>query len=384
MRVLVFSTDDHLYPAGGAESAMGEIMKRLPDVEFDLITARLRKTASHEEHIGNVHIYRLGFGIPRIDGYILALFGHLLALRLHKKNPYDLMWCMMASYGAFSAVRVKKRTGIPILLTLQEGDSIEYILNKVRFVRSAFNTIFKSADGLQPISQFLLSWGKDMGFSGIAHVIPNGVDVSSFTASFSADELAETRKNFGFSDGAYVLITSSRLEIKNGVGDVIDALLLMPEVCFVICGSGSLEEKLRAQVQTLGLMNRVKFLGFVKITDLPKLFKSSDAFIRPSLSEGLGNAFLEALSTRLPTIGTPVGGIPDFLIEGETGFLCEPHNPESIARAVSRIRSLPHAAREQIAETGYQRVLSTYNWDRIAASMRLFFEEVTRHAGRRT
>lgn len=384
MRVLVFSTDDHLYPAGGAESAMGEIMKRLPEVEFDLITARLRKSASYEEHLGNVHIYRMGFGIPRIDGYLLALFGHLLAFRLLKKHSYDLIWSLMASYGAFSAVRVKKKTGIPILLTLQEGDAIEYILNKVRFVRGAFNEIFESADGLQPISQFLRSWGKDMGFQGEARVIPNGVDVASFTADIPEAELQKTRASFGFPKDAYILITSSRLEIKNGVGDVIEALPLMRDVCFLVCGSGSLEESLKARVKELGLENRVKFLGFVKITELPKLMKASDAFIRPSLSEGLGNAFLEALATKRPTIGTPVGGIPDFLIEGETGFLCEPENPKSISEAISRIRALPETKLEYIKETGYTRVIETYNWERIASSMREFFIDVSKHARNRS
>src|SRR6185437_13727241 len=378
MRVIIFSTDDHLYPAGGAESAMGEIAKRMPDVEFDLITAKLRKGAKAEEQVGNVRIHRMGFGIPRIDGYVLALFGHYCAFKLLKKNSYDLMWCVMASYGAFSAVRVKKKTGIPILLTLQEGDSIEYILNKVRFVRGAFDEIFKQADGLQPISNFLLNWGKEMGFRGkYARVIPNGVDVGSFTAPIHPEVVKKARAEFGFPDDAFILITSSRLVEKNGVGDVIDALpLLPPDVCFVICGSGRLEEQLHAKVAGHKLESRVKFLGFVKIETLPLLLRASDAFIRPSLSEGLGNAFLESMATKTPTIGTPVGGIPDFLHEGETGFLCAPQNPPSIAETVKRIRALDPAARERILENAYRSATTTYDWDKIAASMRALFEDV--------
>lgn len=382
MRVLIFSTDDHLYPAGGAENAFGEIAKRMPDVEFDLICAKLRKGVKAEEQVGNIHIYRMGFGIPRIDGYILALFGHVCALKLHKKKPYDLMWCMMASYGAFSAVRVKKATGVPILLTLQEGDSIEYILHKVRFVRGAFDEIFKQADGLQTLSQYLLKWGRDMGFHGRAwKVIPNGVDMQSFTAPQSAEEIRKTRESFGFVKNAFILITSSRLVEKNGVGDVIDALPLLPEnVCFVVCGSGRLEEELRAKVAAQGLDKRVKFLGFVKIETLPVLFRAADAFIRPSLSEGLGNAFLESMATKTPTIGTPVGGIPDFLHEGETGFLCEPENPASIAETVKRVQALDPDTRERILAKAYEDVTTTYNWDPIAKSMRALFEEII-HGG---
>jgi glycosyltransferase involved in cell wall biosynthesis len=378
MRVLIFSTDDHLYPAGGAESAMGEITKRMPDVEFDLITAKLRKGVKAEETVGNVNIYRMGFGIPRIDGYILALFGQYCAYKLMKKHRYDLMWCIMASYGAFAAVRVKKKTGVPMLLTLQEGDPIEYILNKVRFVRGAFDQIFKQADGLQPISNFLLKWGQDMGFHGKAwKVIPNGVDVGSFTAPQSAEEVRKMRESFGFPPESFVLITSSRLVEKNGVGDVIDALPLLPnDVCFVICGSGRLEEELRAKVKKHGLESRVKFLGFVKITELPLLLRASDAFIRPSLSEGLGNAFLESMATRTPTIGTPVGGIPDFLHEGETGFLCKPENPASIADTVGRIRALPASDKERILDNAYRAATTIYDWDPITKDMRALFEQI--------
>jgi glycosyltransferase involved in cell wall biosynthesis len=84
---------------------------------------------------------------------------------------------------------------------------------------------------------------------------------------------------------------------------------LPADVCFVICGSGELEDEIRAQVDELKISNRVLFKGFVNPKELPLLMKASDAFIRPSLSEGLGNAFLEAMAARIPIIGTTVGGI---------------------------------------------------------------------------
>lgn len=372
MRVLIFSTDDHLYPAGGAEQAMGEITKRLPDIEFDLICAKLRKQSPSFEQVGNVAIYRIGFGIPKLDGILLALFGHFKAFSLAHKNEYDLLWSIMASYGAFSAVRVKKQFGIPLLLTLQEGDPTEYILNKVRSVRKQFDEIFSIADGLQPISQFLRSWGKDMGYTGeVDSVIPNGVDIENFTQEFDTDEIAELRKEFGFSEDALVLLTSSRLEIKNGVGDVVDALPLMDDnVCFVICGTGSLEDEIREKVRIHKLEDRVKFMGFVTHELLPKLLQASDVFIRPSLTEGLGNAFLEGMAAHRCVIGTLVGGIPDFLFDGKTGFACKPENPQSIADAVTRIQSLSLEDKEVLLERAYTQVVEIYNWEVIVKQMR--------------
>ena len=379
MRVLVFSTDDFLYPAGGAEQALGNIVKRLPDVEFDLICAKLRRGVKGYERVGNVSIYRMGFGIPKLDAYILALFGHWYAYKLMRKHHYHVLWSIMASYGAFSAVRVKKKTGLPFLLSLQEGDEFEYIYKKVHLVRHQFDEIFTIADGIQAISNYLLAWSKKMGFRGeIAEVVPNGVAVNTFSRVFPAEEIRETRASFGFPNNARILLTSSRLEEKNGIGDVISALSLLPDhFCFVVCGSGSLERELKNQVVGRGLNTRVKFMGFVDPLLLPRLMQSADIFIRPSLSEGLGNAFLEAMAARLLVIGTSVGGIPDFLEDGETGFFASPRNPQSIVDIISRIETLSSIERRAIVERARTLTMTTYSWDIISEQMRNIFNRLT-------
>ena len=379
MRVLVFSTDDHLHPAGGAEQAFGNISERMPDVEFDLICAKLRKGATGYEQVKNVHIHRMGFGVPKLDGIILALFGHFCAYKLMKKNRYDLIWSVMATYGAFSAVRVKKKTGLPFLLTLQEGDSLEYIYERVKYVRRSFNEIFQVADAIQAISTFLSNWGTEMGFRGKQNsVIPNGVALDAFTQKFGDAEIATARAAFGFPENAFVLITSSRLEKKNGVGDVIAALaLLPPEVCFVICGGGSLESSLKAMVKEYGLLERVKFMGFVEPQRLPLLMQASDAFIRPSLTEGLGNAFLEAMATRIVVFGTNAGGIPDFLTHGETGFVVGIQDPSDIAQKIKTVMLLHPQEKEAILDRASTLVHARYDWNLVARDMRVLFDTLT-------
>ncbi len=377
-RVLIFSTDDHLYPAGGAEQAMGNITERLPHIEFDLICAKLRKGVKGFEKVKNVNIYRMGFGFPKVDGFILALFGHFCAYKLMKKHSYDLIWSIMASYGAFAAVRVKKKMKLPFLLTLQEGDAFEYIYNRVKYVRKSFNEIFRIADGIQAISHYLLRWGKEMGYAGThGKVIPNGVAIDAFTQTFPVDTLNQKRASFGFPSNATILITSSRLEKKNGIKDVINALSkLSPEVCFVVCGSGSLEASVKAQVAALGLMNRVKFMGFVDPGELPLLMKSCDIFIRPSLTEGLGNAFLEGMAARMIVVGTPAGGIPDFLTDGETGFMVGIEDPESIARTVKKIQSLDTDTKEKILNRAEEMVRTRYDWNVVTKDVEVIFSEL--------
>ncbi len=377
MKIIIFSTAYHPY-IGGAEVAIREITNRLEEHEFHMLTPLMDRGLKRKEKIGNITVYRIGIGIPTFDKFYFALRGHTHALFLHRDHKYDLAWSMMASFSGFAALSFKQKSNIPFLLTLQEGDPIEYILKKVRFVRKRFNNIFKQADGLQAISNYLMNWGQEMGFKGkISEVVPNGVDIERFTKDYSKQELKQTRDSFGFSQNAIVLVTASRLVVKNGIEHVIIALTKLPkEVCFVICGSGELETPLKDLVTKLNLSDRVKFLGNVNHQELPKILKSSDIAIRPSITEGLGNAFLESMAAGLPTIGTEVGGIPDFLIDGKTGFFCKPENPDSIAITVQKIRKLTDQEKQTIHQNAMKIIKEKYNWTYVTKRMRDIFSKL--------
>ncbi|MBI3631934.1 MAG: glycosyltransferase family 4 protein, partial [Candidatus Vogelbacteria bacterium] len=93
---------------------------------------------------------------------------------------------------------------------------------------------------------------------------------------------------------------------------------------------------------------------------------SADIFVRPSLSEGLGISFLEAMAVGLPIVATNVGGIPDFLKDGKTGLFCEVDNPKSVAEKVMRLMNEPDLYRA-ISHNGRKLVEEKYSWDTIAA-----------------
>lgn len=376
-RVLIFSTA--YYPfVGGAEVAIKEITDRLVDYEFEMITALMDKKLPRVEQVGAVKVYRIGWGIPTLDKLYLATFGHLKGFRLHKSNFYQAIWAMMASFGGFAALSFKLKTNLPYLLTLQEGDPIEYILNKVRLVRSRFNKIFTKADALQPISNYLYDWGKQMGFKGkVAEVIPNGVDVSIFTKEYSGELITKQRQAFGFSADSKIIVTASRLVIKNGVGDVIKALSKLPDnICFYICGVGELESSLKQLTQELDLTKRVMFGGYKNHQELALILKASDIFIRPSITEGLGNSFLEAMAAGLITIGTLVGGIPDFLKDGVTGLVCQPQNPENIAQVISRAAHMNDEEKKRLHQNAMRIIEEKYNWTYIGRRMDYVFKQL--------
>lgn len=378
MRILVFSTDDFLPPAGGAEIAFGQIAKRCPDISFDLICARLRPTSSRFQKIGNVTIRRIGIGVPTIDRILLALLGAPMALLLNYRHRYDVIWAILASYGAFAALAVKKITDLPFLLTLQEGTDARIIERRTWWYHPLYRSIFTSATAIQAISRYLLDWGRRMGYTGsLAHVVPNGVDVEAFSVPLDPHIRTARRQSWGAGPDDTVLISVSRFVPKNGLEDVITALASLPaHVRLVLCGDGILREHLYRRVRELGLTDRVHFQGYAHPDDLPELLAAADIFIRPSISEGLGNAFLEAMAAGVIVIGTPVGGIVDFLTDGKTGFVCQPHEPESIVRTVQRVLALDHEGRIRIRTAALAMVRDRFTWDQVVKEMRQIFEKL--------
>ena len=362
MKILIFSTA-YLPLTGGAEISVKELTDRLgEEIEFDLITARMRSHLPQVERVGKVTVYRIGVGIELLDKLLVPFLGAVKALQLNRQKKYSYFWCIMASFAsgaAFIANWFQKK--VPIVLTLQEGDSEEWLTHRwFGLLDLSWRLALKRTDRLTVLSTYLLDRALRLGYIGPSYVIPNGVDTNRFKI-----------QDVGLKNKDHItLITTSRLVEKNGVGNIIEAMKLLPEnVSLTIIGSGRLESELKHHSQILNLKSRINFLGEVPNSEIPRHLSEADIFVRPSLSEGQGISFIEAMAAGLPVIATPVGGIPDFLIDGETGVFCQPRDPQSIAQAVMRLVSNPELAR-RITENSSRLVREKYDWDLIAREMK--------------
>ncbi|MEK7644004.1 MAG: glycosyltransferase family 4 protein [Patescibacteria group bacterium] len=371
-KVLIFSTA--YYPfVGGAEVAVREICARIPDFEFVMITAKLDASLPAIERIGNIEVHRLGRGDCR-DKYRLIASGARYAGTLGK---FDAVWSIMASYAGFAAVRYKKNNPkVPFLLTLQEGDSRFDIYKHVWWCWPYFKQIFKKADKIQTISNYLATWAKEVDASCPIEVIPNGVDLEKFRKAVIPakagiqKQVSDIKQSLGINDGSKIVVTVSRLVKKNGVEDLIRAMeFLRSDVHLLIAGDGILKKKLLGLVDRLKLSDRVHFLGEISHHDLPEYFFMSDVFCRPSKSEGLGNVFLEAMAAGVPIIGTKVGGIPDFLTDNQTGLFCSVRDPRDISEKINRLM-VDNSLRLRLAENGKKLTEAKFSWDLIAEKMK--------------
>lgn len=381
-RILIFSLAYHPF-IGGAELAVRNITDRLPAYEFDMVTLRLDADTPPFERVGNVNVYRVGLAkrAPRMADlgsfpwYLMKIFYPFLACRkacsLYRKRPYQAIWAMMA-YAGFPAVFFKWwHPNVPYILTLQEGDSVAHMTKRlrIRLVAPLLRRVFQAADRVQTISRYLADFARSMGYRGEISIIPNGVDVGRFRNPKHNAKQAKEKT---------VLITISRLVPKNAVDDSIRALALLPEtVSLRIIGDGPLREELESLARELGVETRVEFPGELPHEKTPEALHAADIFVRPSRSEGMGTAFIEAMAAELPVIGTAVGGITDFLKDGETGLVCEVNNPESIARHVRRLIKEPELGK-RLSGTAFAMVEKKYDWDTIARDMNQKIFSITR------
>jgi glycosyltransferase involved in cell wall biosynthesis len=372
MKVLIFSLA-YLPFVGGAEIAIKEITDRLTDIEFDMITVNLDGKQKEFEQIGNIKIYRVGRG--RLAKYLFPFLALEKAKNLNQQNNYKIIWAMMANQAGLAALKFKKVfPQTKYFLTLQEGDSLKRIWSRTWFMRSTYKDIYRRADYIQAISYFLANRAKKYGYQGKIEVIPNGVDLSYFSKDFSDQEKEALRLKLGLLATDKVLITTSRLVYKNGIDVLIKAVKDL-SVKALIIGSGKLEIRLKSLAQEIGVRDKILFLGYISQRDLPPYLKISDIFIRPSRSEGLGSAFLEAMASGLPVIGTKVGGIPDFLKDGENGLFCEVNNPSDLANKISLLLSDDNL-RQKLVTTGQQLALQDYGWQKISQEMRVIFYQL--------
>ena len=140
----------------------------------------------------------------------------------------------------------------------------------------------------------------------------------------------------------------------------------------MFAGRGQLEAELKEQVQRLGLDKRVHFLGLRQ--DIPRILALLDVFVLPSLSEGLSMAILEAMIAGKPVVATQVGGNPELVLHGETGFLVPPQDSEALAASLAALLTNRQQA-DQFAERGKRRAEGQFSLGTMVRAYQTLYDE---------
>lgn len=206
----------------------------------------------------------------------------------------------------------------------------------------------------------------------VAYLPGVGVDTAIYQNAVRKD----IRSELGIPSDAFVLLTVGELFPRKNQKILIDAMQKLKEypIYLVICGNGILEEELKQKCLKNNVADRVYFAGYRR--DIPGVLKDCDLYLFPSKREGLGLAGIEAMASGLPVVSSNVNGILDYMIDGKTGYMCNPDDSDAFAQAILKLYHNPQKCKEISAfnmehakhydqvhsiaalEEGYRRIIS--------------------------
>lgn len=320
---------------GGAENKLAELIERLDSSKF-------------EQHLANVG--PLGPLYDRFRSLKVPLYQcqrrHRFDLRpvlqlrkIMQRQRIDIVQTTLF-WADFAGILAAHWAGVPVVLSWEtvthEGDPYHNKLQR----KAGYHLVMKYADGVIAVSHEI----KDslIRRRGLAaeriYVIHYGVDLNRFHRDSSNP--SGLRESLGLAPDALVFGIIARLEPVKGHRYFLEAFANVakrhPEAQAILVGDGSLRGELESQTRQAGLEGRIHFLGIRE--DVNALLNVMDVFVLPSIAgEGLPNVVLEAMACGLPVVATRVGGTPEAVLHGKTGFIVEPANPEALAQAMEAL-----------------------------------------------
>ena len=193
-------------------------------------------------------------------------------------------------------------------------------------------------------------------------LILNAIDTTVYAPSTDCDS---SRERLGIPADRYLIGSVGRLSVEKGYSFLIDAVdRLLKEgynISLLIIGEGNIRGDLEAQIERLGLQDRIHLAGYQSNTI--ELYRAMDLFVLASLREGMPNALLEAMAMEVPVVVTKVGGIPQVICDRENGLLVEPGDAQVLADAI-REMVVHRDLSSTMARRARKTVEENYSFDR--------------------
>lgn len=276
------------------------------------------------------------------------------ALRFVRDNGINIL----ESHGYKSHIvclALKKMTGLPWIAGVH-GWTEEDL--KVRVYNGIDKFIVRFADRIIPVSESL---GHTLNLSRKIRrkmvILTNAVDFANTDVDIDG-----LRRNFGIGNDYVVFALVGRLSPEKGHRYFIEAFELLlkrqERIAAIFVGDGPDRRELERMIFHKGLSGRIVMAGYQE--DVSSFYKACDVVVLPSLAEGMPNVALEAMMFAKPVIASHVGGVPEVVIDGKTGYLVEPANPPALADALACFVKSP-GKRSAFGNAGKARVEKDFN-----------------------
>jgi glycosyltransferase involved in cell wall biosynthesis len=324
-------------------------------VALEIILARGKP---HPVGVPNWTIHR--FTISRGLRWYVAPFVVPPAIkRVYETVGFDLLRVHSLRYMGPAALLARRRYGLDVPVV-----SHHHHLDRSPFNGAIERRVVEGSDHVMVGSEFSRRQLREELGARTDHVsvVPYGVD-ERFQAGPRRPDLVE---RYGLR-GKIVVLYFGGLKARKNLFLLLEAWRLVraarPDLKLLVAGGGPLLDPLRREGARLGLADSVAFAGYVPEADKVAHFNLADIFFFPSAMEGFGLTVAEAMSCALPVVASNRGSIPELVVEGEGGFVCDPDRPE---RFVERLllQAGDRALREKFGAANADRVERLFRWDR--------------------
>jgi len=340
---------------GGAEKKLLELTKRLDKKKFRIVVCclGLNERIKKEFEMLGTEVVVLPRG-KRLDPCMI-----FRVVQLIKKERIDIVMTTLF-YADIVGSFAGKVAGVKAVLFWETISAPEWLLKRRFWL---YRIAVRFCDWVIAVSQATARFVEERRKVPPTKIkiIPYGVDLDLFTVGSGV----AVRKELGFADKDPVVGTVARIHPQKGHIYLIQAaeriISKFPNVRFVLVGDGELRSSIENEVMAKHLDNHFFFLGFR--SDVARLLESFDIFVLPSLYEGMPNVILEAMGCGKPVVATSVDGSKEVVIDGETGLLVPPKNPERLAEAISYLLENRRVA-EEFGRRGRERVATFFSLEK--------------------
>lgn len=385
MKILMLTWEYPPRIVGGIARVVHDLSHRLikDGHEVTVVTYKEGNVPDFEDDKG-VKVYRIGNYMINPNNFIdwiMQMNFNLVAKAneiIAKEGNFDVIhahdWLV-----AYAAKTLKNSYGTPIIATIHateagrnsgiHDETQRYINDTEWMLTYEASEVIVNSNYMKSELQRLFG----LPFEKI-NVVPNGVNLNLYSG---VERDYEFRRQYA-ADNEKIILFVGRLVYEKGIQHLIAA---MPKILekyhdskLVIAGKGGMIDELKAQVNAMGISNKVYFTGYLNSKQVVKMYKCADVAVFPSTYEPFGIVALEGMLSGTPVVVSDVGGLNEIVQHGENGMKSYAGNPNSLADSIVSLLYDP-ALCMKVAKNAKAKVRAEYNWQKIAQDTHFAYQK---------
>jgi glycosyltransferase involved in cell wall biosynthesis len=355
---------------GGAENHLSVLADGLTSKGYEVTIAYLKGSGGLKQEFNDLGCTVRQIGI-RYDadplGFI-RLLHHMIT------NEYDIVHTHLFHADMYG-VQAAKLANVPTIISSKHNDPPFW---RVQPYAALHNTSLAQTDRVIAISDHVRDYliENSRAMPELVQTVRYGLPTEKFD-SLSETSVRGVRDSF-VDTNQKLVGTVARLTEQKNLGSLLAAFRVVnqrvPGSHLVIAGQGEEEQSLISEAEDLGISSNVTFTGFR--SDIPQLMSAFDVFALPSIWEGFGVVFLEAMAAGTPTVASDVSAIPEVVAHQETGLLCSPTDVESIADGICSLL-LDQELANEMGKAGRERLEQKFTAERMVNEVSRIYQDLS-------